>query len=481
MSNNSKPILNIFISYKSSRDKRIAEKFRNLLHDILTPDEKNRLDVFISSGIPKGEDWHEEIHEALRKCDCFILLYTDPTLEWTWCLYESGFYIGKRLDDGKPNRKLIVLHSPDTEPPSPLARWQAVSATPLDIDQLLRTLFCSPIGDNDEAFAPHTPYNKYFEDTIKGITALISSTAIRTYYTKYIRLTLKADAIQIIQSTGEIPPDTEVQSDEKSLTLFGRQPTGTPMTWERLLTRLKAMGEKNLELEGWSPALGRAIVDAVEGNTFSPELPLFRSHDDELYHSTLQILDTFGNCSFGVHIIFSQLLPEQDPRPEGRLGTLSHMLTTARHFRWGICEPSLLELASIENAVSFTSEARQQKLKHLVAKMRTALARSLNEAMRGNLLDSAIAIEVCEEDLDRKEMADIYEHWGQMRGPLQRVLNEENPQLHEIQMQIEELQELNQRYMQLVAKRYYEEVVLLGQPATMAERCSTLSERSVIG
>jgi hypothetical protein len=65
MSNNSKPILNIFVSYKSSRDKRIAEKFRNLLHDVLTPDEKNRLDVFISSGIPKGEDWHEEIHEAL--------------------------------------------------------------------------------------------------------------------------------------------------------------------------------------------------------------------------------------------------------------------------------------------------------------------------------------------------------------------------------------------------------------------------------
>ena len=470
MSNNAKPILNIFVSYKSS-DKHIAEKFENLLHNVLTPDEKNRLDVFTSSGIPKGEDWHEGIHEALRKCDCFILLYTDPMLEWTWCLYESGFYIGKRLDDGKPNRKLIVLHDPDTEPPSPLARWQAVSATPPEIDQLLRTLFCSPIGDNVEPFNAYIPQYKNYEETIQGISALISSAVIRTYYTKYIRLMLKAEAIQILQTTGDIPPTTEVESDEKSLTLFGRTPTPTPMTWERLLTRLKAMGEKNLEWEGWSLALGRAIVDAVEGNTFSPELPLFRSHDDELYHSTLQILDTFSN-SFGVHIIFSQLLPEQDPRPEGLLGTISYMLTAARHFRWGICEPSLLELAGIENAVACTSEARQQKLQHLVAKMRTALARSLNEAMRGNLLDPAIATEVCTEDLDRKEMADIYEHWEQMRGPLQQVLNEANPQLHEIQMQIEELQELNQRYMQLVAKRYYEEVVRLGVPGALAGKCT---------
>ena len=65
-------------------------------------------------------------------------------------------------------------------------------------------------------------------------------------------------------------------------------------------------------------------------------------------------------------------------------------------------------------------------------------------------------------------MADIYEHWGQMRGPLQRVLNEANPQPHEIQMQIEKLQEINQRYMQLVAKRYYEEVVRLGVPGALA-------------
>jgi hypothetical protein len=61
-------------------------------------------------------------------------------------------------------------------------------------------------------------------------------------------------------------------------------------------------------------------------------------------------------------------------------------------------------------------------------------------------------------------MADIYAHWEHMRGPLQRVLNEANPQLPEIQMHIEELQEINQRYMQLVAKRYYEEVVRLGVP-----------------
>jgi hypothetical protein len=235
------------------------------------------------------------------------------------------------------------------------------------------------------------------------------------------------------------------------------------MTWERLLQRLKAMGEKNLEWEGWSLALGRAIVDAVEGNTFTPELPLFRSYDEKVYHSTLQILDRLSD-SFKVHIIFSHLLPEQDPRPEGLLGTLSYMLTAARHFRWGICEPSLLELAGIENAVFCTSEARQQKLQHLVAKIRTALARSLNEALRGNLLDPAIAIDVCTEDLDRQEMADIYAHWEHMRGPLQRVLNEADPQLPEIQMHIEELQEINQRYMQLVAKRYYEEVVRLGVP-----------------
>ena len=114
MVNSAEQSLNIFVSYKS-KDQAIAERFKTLLYGVLIPDKRELLDVFISNGIPKGEDWEKSIHEALRKCDCFILLYTDPMLEWSWCLYESGFYTGKRLDDGKLNRKYIIFHSPDTE------------------------------------------------------------------------------------------------------------------------------------------------------------------------------------------------------------------------------------------------------------------------------------------------------------------------------------------------------------------------------
>jgi hypothetical protein len=137
------------------------------------------------------------------------------------------------------------------------------------------------------------------------------------------------------------------------------------------------------------------------------------------------------------------------------------MLTVARHFRWGVCEPSLKEVASIKNAPVSPSESRQQ-LKHLAANLKTGIDRALHEGVREyNLLDRTISIDVCIDEADREEMANIFTVWEQMFPSLLQLLNTENPGLLAIRAQIEDLKKLNQRYMQLVAKRCYQEVLKL--------------------
>jgi TIR domain len=124
----------VFLSYN---DEDAASKLIEAL-DIVFQDG----DFFFAQRIPKGKDWREEIDHGLKTTRCLILLYTDPGLDWSWCLFEAGAF---RVV-GEPQRELFCLYSPDEEPPSPLANLQGIKATDDDLKQWIRDDLCPIAG-----------------------------------------------------------------------------------------------------------------------------------------------------------------------------------------------------------------------------------------------------------------------------------------------------------------------------------------------
>ena len=51
------------------------------------------IECFVSGAdIGAGTDWNDEIREALFRSHLLLLLFTNPSSNWDWCLYEAGLY-----------------------------------------------------------------------------------------------------------------------------------------------------------------------------------------------------------------------------------------------------------------------------------------------------------------------------------------------------------------------------------------------------
>jgi TIR domain len=98
-------------------------------------------DIFRSEDIEKGRDWRDAVNRALGEAKCFILLYADPMLDWSWCFYEAGAFVS----NGRKPRPVFCLHPKTVDPPSPLANLQATQAEQADIEKWIRNDFCDAL------------------------------------------------------------------------------------------------------------------------------------------------------------------------------------------------------------------------------------------------------------------------------------------------------------------------------------------------
>jgi hypothetical protein len=93
-----------------------------------------QIDCFVSGiDITAGMDWRRAIRSRLAKSHLLMLLFTAPSRNWDWCLYETGLYT--RFDRLEKNEvsAVVCLFDPSQASPSPLADLQGV---PADIDKL---------------------------------------------------------------------------------------------------------------------------------------------------------------------------------------------------------------------------------------------------------------------------------------------------------------------------------------------------------
>jgi TIR domain len=129
-------VFTVFISHKHD-DHALAVEVKNAMEG-LSP-EPGLVDCFVSGiDITAGMDWRREIRGVLSRSHLLVLLFTAPSKNWDWCLYETGLYT--RFDKTEVS-SVVCIFNPGQASPSPLADLQGV---PADTDKVraFLDLFC---------------------------------------------------------------------------------------------------------------------------------------------------------------------------------------------------------------------------------------------------------------------------------------------------------------------------------------------------
>lgn len=129
-----------FLSHKA-KDGILAKQIQEALGPVLPS-----VNIFLSEEIGKSKDFRKEIWTTLAKAKFFILLYTDPNEDWSWCFFEAGAF---HSDKTARQRHIYCLHTKDLQPPSPLANLQTIRAEAADIK-----LWIEDIGKRLKGRAP---------------------------------------------------------------------------------------------------------------------------------------------------------------------------------------------------------------------------------------------------------------------------------------------------------------------------------------
>ena len=112
--------VHIFVSHKSE-DKKIALEIKKQLCRYAA----DRIEVYCSEEIEPGDDWLTWIKTKVCKSNLLLLLFTDPSASWDWCLFEAGLFLELTGDKFK---RVVCLHHPNTDPPKPLMNLQTLPA-----------------------------------------------------------------------------------------------------------------------------------------------------------------------------------------------------------------------------------------------------------------------------------------------------------------------------------------------------------------
>ena len=116
-------VFTVFISHKHE-DHALAVEVKKALEGLARP---KLIDCFVSGiDITAGMDWRREIRSVLARSHLLVLLFTAPSKNWDWCLYETGLYTRFEWAEKNQVSSVVCLFSPGQASPSPIADLQGV-------------------------------------------------------------------------------------------------------------------------------------------------------------------------------------------------------------------------------------------------------------------------------------------------------------------------------------------------------------------
>ena len=116
-------VFTVFISHKQD-DHALAVEVKKALEGLARP---KLIECFVSGiDITAGMDWRRQIRSVLARSHLLVLLYTAPSKNWDWCLYETGLYTSFDKASKDEVSAVVCLFNPGQASPSAIADLQGV-------------------------------------------------------------------------------------------------------------------------------------------------------------------------------------------------------------------------------------------------------------------------------------------------------------------------------------------------------------------
>lgn len=322
----------IFISHKSSEiDRNLAAAFKHCLTLSGIPMDS----IFVAEELRAGEDWQPAILKALQESTIFYLLYTDPSYDWDWCLFEAGYWLGIRAQENQPTA-LICINA-GVGRPSPLDRWQDIHKDSDFLSHLI-SLFDRdpPFGFlNGRRFqgSALSVISKFWEEL--ALPQRKSGSPVPTLDERCtLSITVSSDDMVQITQGRDIPGKAQVEINAGAASIFPR--ARETRTWDEFVGGLDECQKP------WTACLATLLRMLNGKNRESPFLPLVRAGIADtrgilpIYQPfvSIRLEHSDGGLTFQVEFVRrSDAVPVKD-----NLDRLYHYLILARNFRFNALE-----------------------------------------------------------------------------------------------------------------------------------------------
>jgi len=444
--------LKIFFSHKA-KDTTIAQNIK----DELEFAGAGRLEIFLSQSINFGEDWLSTIKEELHSSDWLIPLYTDPSDNWEWCLYESGYFDGKK-DEGPDNNRLICLHSEHVIPPAALNCYQNVKTTKEKIEKLLKEIYGKPprvgVSEINPPLAENPERLSELSNEIINSINVIDPRSEKETLSDYIFINLKQSELKELEKNNTVPDTSLIESNAKSMALFGL--TKKSCTWEKLTAKLK---ENNPNLLF---SLNEAISIANKGDTVESSLPTFRPNNQKTpYRPVLYQIDKMPDRSRRFKVIFTPIYDYDYSNPGFNLGKIVTLLKMCRMFRWGVITKFINKLNALEKCNPEEAETKVE-IANSLRKLWNEVLKVENSACLEGFEGEDSIIRLFETQERRDKIKTQFRAWNELRKALMDATTIKDDAMDIETMKekatnaldaLEKCKELNKDFMVMAAKK----------------------------
>ncbi|HJU19742.1 MAG TPA: toll/interleukin-1 receptor domain-containing protein [Stellaceae bacterium] len=329
----------VFVSHKDE-DSEIAATVVAALKKLFEPHQI--IDCFLSERMSHGQDWLEELHEQLHSAKYLLLIFTDPKEDWSWCMYEAGYFDAlrylKQKDQLKSSayahsRKIFCLHHADLPAPGPLAHLQATKATRERVKQFVITLIKESGADIKE---------EEQNSTIQEITScFVQKDAVRL---RTHSLTL------VVKDKASINPSNDLieampsecyftGSDEALRAIFQRSADKNQLRWEDAVktsrkAALLADSREQFDVK-WLDELVDLMYNAREH--YYPQRPIrglvFTGANDIIYSPVIHEISEHRSGTLSCEIVFLKWEGNQYPKAPEHIRQLIIAVRMATRFR----------------------------------------------------------------------------------------------------------------------------------------------------
>jgi len=451
--------LKVFISYKQ-KDFAAADRIREQLQRI----GGNGIRVFVSGDdhvVRAAQEWRSVVLKNLREAHVLIFLYTDPSLHWDWCLYETGYFDG-RQDPQQLDRRLYLLHRGDVSPVGPFMGLKTVPVLSKDdpddreLKSFLKILFTDSTNE---------PVNESWDtpdcaDLVAAFKAPFGGMTLKpiSFIRRLSFRVAKGTATEASLEAGRIPADATVNGTQESFGLFNLD-TDAERSWQELEDQWRQKSPRPDDagevdsVALWVSNLAGKMLAAMRRERVDDGLPLFycpfmKRTERALFRPSLAQMTEHSNA-VEFDVVFVDVAEEVSARSAGPLTTVSILLRLSHMFRFGWIEPMDRELM---NALPREVPAIKAEI---LRRLNSITAESFNQGLR----TEAAVLQAFKDSPLAEQAKTAMSLWKEKIAPMfERAMREADPEtaVATLRSVLNDASTINWQFHRACARRYAE-------------------------